>query len=295
MAGLKGITVNTAPEAEPHIYAEDDAAVFQTMFGEDGVSSIGQACKATVLSNNKVRVADGVICVGGHFARIPYGEYEDCEIANGQSGKNRNDIIVARFETTGTGGIDTYTCEVKQGTPGDAATDPELTQDNLYNGGKVRELPLYRVKIEGISIVAVEQMFDVVPTNAELIKTVTELNGNKPSFFHHELLWTGKLTSKKSAAGMSPNWSKYTLFVCRFDGGVSMALGIRCKDDVSTGWKDWIRFIGGNDSGSGTDVYVASVMISGDTITAAGIGSHALTSTGCPGVDRIMCEIYGII
>ena len=177
MAGLKGLTVNTAPEAEPQIYAEDDAAVFQTMFGEDGVSSIGQACKATVLSNNKVRVADGVICVGGHFARIPYGEYEDCEIANGQSGKNRNDIIVARFETTGTGGIDTYTCEVKQGTPGDAATDPELTQDNLYNGGKVRELPLYRVKIEGISIVAVEQMFDVVPTNAELIKTVTELNG----------------------------------------------------------------------------------------------------------------------
>ena len=177
MAGLKGLTVNTAPEAEPQIYAEDDAAVFQTMFGEDGVSSIGQACKATVLSNNKVRVADGVICVGGHFARIPYGEYEDCEIANGQSGKNRNDIIVARFETTGTGGIDTYTCEVKQGTPGDAATDPELTQDNLYNGGKVREFPLYRVKIEGISIVAVEQMFDVVPTNAELIKTVAELNG----------------------------------------------------------------------------------------------------------------------
>lgn len=178
MAGLKGITVNTAPEAEPHIYAEDDAAIFQAMFGEDGVSSIGQACKATVLSNNKVRIADGVLCVGGHFARIPYGEYVDCEIANGQSGKNRNDIIVARFETTGTGGIDTYTCEVKQGTPGDAATDPELTQDNLYNGGKVRELPLYRVKIEGISIVAVEQMFDVVPTNAELIKTVTELNGN---------------------------------------------------------------------------------------------------------------------
>ena len=85
------------------------------------------------------------------------------------------------------------------------------------------------------------------------------------------------------------------MFVCRFDGGVSMALGIRCKDDASTGWKDWIRFIGGNDSGSATDVYVASVMVSGDTITAAGIGSHALTSTGCPGVDRIMCEIYGII
>lgn len=295
MAGLKGITVNTAPEAEPHIYAEDDAAIFQSIFGEDGVSSIGQACKATVLSNNKVRIADGVVFVGGHFARIPYGEYVDCEIANGQSGKNRNDIIVAKFVTTGSGGIDTMTCEVKQGTAGTTAADPALTQNDIYKGGKIREFPLYRVKIEGLNITAVEQLFTVVPTNEELIKTVAELNGNKPSFFHHELLWSGKLTSKKTAKGMSPNWSKYTLFVCRFDGGVSMALGIRCKDDASTGWKDWIRFIGGNDSGSGTDVYVASVMISGDTITAAGIGSHALTSTGCPGVDRIMCEIYGII
>lgn len=112
MAGMKGITVNTAPEAEPHIYAEDDAAIYQAIFGGDGVSTIGQACKATVLSNNKVRVADGVICVGGHMARIPYGAYEDCEIMNGQSEKNRNDIIVAKFETTGTGGIDTMTCEV---------------------------------------------------------------------------------------------------------------------------------------------------------------------------------------
>lgn len=139
MAGMKGITVNTAPEAEPHIYAEDDAAVYQAIFGGDGVYTIGQSCKATVLNNNKVRVADGVVCVGGHMARIPYGEYEDCEIMNGQSGKNRNDIIVAKFETTGTGGIDTMTCEVIQGTAGETAVDPELTQDDIYAGGKVRE------------------------------------------------------------------------------------------------------------------------------------------------------------
>ena len=178
MAGLKGITVNTAPEAEPHIYAEDDAAIFQTLFGEDGVSSIGQACKATVLSNNKVRIADGVVCVGGHFARIPYGEYVDCEIANGQSGKNRNDIIVAKFVTTGSGGIDTMTCEVKQGTADTTATDPTLTQNDIYKGGKIREFPLYRVKIEGLNITAVEQLFTVNPTNKDLTERLTELNGN---------------------------------------------------------------------------------------------------------------------
>lgn len=168
MSGLKGITVNTAPEMEAHIYAEDDAAVYESIFGKDGVTSIGEQCKATVLSNNKVRVSDGIIIVGGHLARIPYGDYEDAEIMNGQTGKNRNDIIIAKFLTTGNGGIDDFTLEVKQGTPGTTGIDPLLTQEDLYQAGKVREIPLYRVKIEGLSIVAVEKMFTIVKTNKEL-------------------------------------------------------------------------------------------------------------------------------
>lgn len=178
MSGLKPITVNTPTADEAHIYAEDDASIYLSMFGGDGVSTNGQSCKATVLSNNKVRIADGIICVGGHFARIPYGDYIDCEIENGQSGKKRNDIIVARFETTGTGGIDTYTCEVKKGTAGSTATDPEIVQEDLYKAGKVRELPLYRVKIEGLSITAVEQLFTLRKTNEELEKELAELNSN---------------------------------------------------------------------------------------------------------------------
>ena len=179
MSGLIPITVNTPPGEEAHIRAEDDASIYQSIFGEDGVSSVGQACTATVLSNNKVRVADGVICVGGHFARIPYGDYIDCEIDSGQSEKKRNDIIVARFESTGTGGIDTYTCEVKKGTAGSTATDPEIVQEDLYKAGKVRELPLYRVKIEGLSITAVEQLFMLRKTNEELEKELESLNSNK--------------------------------------------------------------------------------------------------------------------
>lgn len=186
MAGLKAVNINTPPEAEPHIYAEDDAAIYKAIFGSDGVSTIGQACKATVLSNNKVRIADGVLCVDGHMARIPYGEYEDCEIMNGQPGKNRNDIIVAKFETTGTGGIDTMTCEVIQGTAGETAVDPELTQDDIYAGGKVREYPLYRVKIEGLSITAVEKMFEVIPTSWILLNKINELSTRRIT---HKLLY----------------------------------------------------------------------------------------------------------
>lgn len=188
MSGLKPLTVNTPTEQETEYYAEDDAAIFQSIFGEDGVSTTGQACKATVLSNNKVRIADGVICVGGHFARIPYGDYIDCEIDSGQSSKNRNDIIVARLETTGTGGIDTYTCEVKKGTAGSTATDPEIAQEDLYKAGKVRELPLYRVKIEGLSITAVEQLFTLRKTNEELEKELASLNSKIPHFYNGEII-----------------------------------------------------------------------------------------------------------
>ena len=69
MGELKGITINTDPAAEAHIYAEDDAAIYQSIVGSDGVMMIGQQCESQVISNNKVRVKDGVIVVGGHFAR----------------------------------------------------------------------------------------------------------------------------------------------------------------------------------------------------------------------------------
>ena len=196
MSGLKPITVNTPTADEAHIYAEDDASIYLSMFGGDGVSTNGQSCKATVLSNNKVRIADGIICVGGHFARIPYGDYIDCEIDSGQSEKKRNDIIVARFESTGTGGIDTYTCEVKKGTAGSTATDPEIVQEDLYKAGKVRELPLYRVKIEGLSITAVEQLFTLRKTNEELEKELESLNSKIKNFNTDKTLWSGSVINE---------------------------------------------------------------------------------------------------
>lgn len=54
MGKLKGITINTDPAAEAHICAEDDAAIYQSIVGSDGVMMIGQQCESQVISNNKV-------------------------------------------------------------------------------------------------------------------------------------------------------------------------------------------------------------------------------------------------
>lgn len=176
--GFRPLTLNTPPEEEAHILAEDDAAIFQSIFGKDGVFETGDRMKATVINNNQVRVSNGVICVGGHIGRTEYGDYSDMIIENGEISKNRNDIIMAVFSTTGKTGIDEFKIEVKKGTPGIAAEDPEIVKGDLYEGSKIREFPLWRVKLEGINIVGVEQMFNVIPTIPELEEKIELLNGN---------------------------------------------------------------------------------------------------------------------
>lgn len=203
--GFKGITMNTPPTEAPHICAEDDAAIFQSIFGCDGVFNIGQKFEAAVLSNNLVRMGNGVFCVNGHIGRTAYGLYDDFEIANGQSGVNRNDLIVARFQTTGTNGTDTYTVEVKQGTAGTEAVDPEITQEDLYQGGKVREYPLYRIKIEGLSIVAVEPLFKIIPTIPELEDRLGELNSELKELSFKMTSGLTRMTSSEPGKIALPN------------------------------------------------------------------------------------------
>ena len=188
--GFKPLTYNTPPEEEAHIFAEDDAAIFQSIFGEDGVFAIGDRMKATVINNNQVRVGNGILCVGGHIGRTVYGDYSDMTIENGEISKNRNDIITAVFSTTGEKGIDEFKIEVKKGTPGVVAEDPELTKENLYEGGKLREFPLWRVKLEGINIIGVEQMFKIIPKIPDLEEKIELLNGK---IKEQNTLWDGFL------------------------------------------------------------------------------------------------------
>lgn len=174
--GFKAITKNTPAEEPPHILSEDDAAIYRGILGQDGVLNIGSKLKSTVISNNKVRVGDGVINVDGHIGRNAYADYEDLTIENGSAGKKRHDLIVASFSTTGSGGLDTYILKVIKGVAGDTGADPAVTKQDIYAGGKLREYPLYRVKLDGLSIVAVDQMFKVIPTVPELETKYNELN-----------------------------------------------------------------------------------------------------------------------
>ena len=158
---FKPLTVNTPIGEEAHILAEDDAALYDGIFGEDCVLKLGEQFASKTISNNVIRVMDGVVVVGGHVGRIIKGDYEDMMIDNGIADQKRNDLIVARFQSGGTGGADTYSLVVVKGTPGATAKDPAIVQEDLYAGGKQRDYPLYRVRIENLSVVGVDKLFKV--------------------------------------------------------------------------------------------------------------------------------------
>lgn len=241
--GFKALTVNTAAEAAGHIYAEDDAAIFQSMFGGDGVLNIGNCLKSTVISNNKVRISDGVLSVGGHIGRLSHADYQDMTIENGATGYNRNDIIYARFLTSGN--VDSFILAVKKGTATTGtATDPALVQGNLYEGAVERDYPLYRVKLSGLSISSVDQLFTVIPTipdlkaqmekdKAEINQSLANLknpakgtkgilvNGGSPLTKDYLLVYTLKTTNKaQTGASFSLNGIKVGDLVTRTPNNV---------------------------------------------------------------------------
>lgn len=169
---FKPLTVNTPVGEKAHVLAEDDAALYDGIFGEDCVLKLGEQFASKTISNNVIRVMDGVVVVGGHVGRIIKGDYEDMMIDNGVSGQKRNDLIVARFKSGGTGGADTYSLVVVKGTPGATAKDPAIVREDLYAGGKQRDYPLYRVRIENLSVVGVDKLFGVQHRFADLIDVI---------------------------------------------------------------------------------------------------------------------------
>lgn len=164
-----------------HVTPEQVADANIGTFGpEDYVLSTGRKLEAQVVTNNSVRVFDGVMVYGGIRDVISVNKYYDIQIDNGAQGMNRNDIIVRHFaitdEVTKRGGA---AFRVIKGTPSEGEpVDPEIDATDLRAGALTHDMVLHRVRIEGLNIVAVEPMYDVLYNAAELKDEVDELNRN---------------------------------------------------------------------------------------------------------------------
>ena len=168
------------------VSAESDGALFAGIFGSAKyVLENGSQFKAEVQSNNIVKISDGDAVVYGRHVRIPANDSALVTINNGHSGTNRIDLIVFRYTKDSTG-KETVDLAVIQGedSTGTAAA-PATIDGDILTGAMQADFPLYRVELNGLNIVSVTAMFDVIgnisqitKTNKDLSNKVAELNKN---------------------------------------------------------------------------------------------------------------------
>ena len=164
----------------PHVTEVQIGLANQAVIGpDDYVLEGGRESEAQVLTNNSIRIFDAVYCIQGRRDVIPASGYTDVTIANGTQGMNRNDIIVRRYRKNESSEIESTEYAVIKGTPNaGAAVDPEVTTGDIRSGATLHEMALYRVKITGLNITAVEPMFNILKNMASLQKEFAELNSN---------------------------------------------------------------------------------------------------------------------
>lgn len=170
MANFVNTTLMDGYAGGPHITEKQSGLANQAIIGEaDYVLEGGQNAKAQVLTNNSIRIFDAVYSIQGRRDVIAANDYTDVTIANGSQGMNRNDIIVRRYRKNSSSEIESTEYAVIKGTPSTgAATDPSVTVGDIRTGAVLHEMKLYRVRLEGLNIVSVDQLFTVLPSMATI-------------------------------------------------------------------------------------------------------------------------------
>lgn len=161
------------------VSAESDGALFAGIFGaEKYVLENGSQLKAEVQSNNIVKISDGDAVMYGRHVRIPANDSALVTINNGHSGTNRIDLIVFRYtkDSTGKETVDLVVIQGEDSTG--TATAPTAVDGNILTGAMQSDFPLYSVELNGINIVKVNQLFNVIGNISKLKEELTELNSN---------------------------------------------------------------------------------------------------------------------
>lgn len=160
---IKNININDAEvSAELHGY------MYLALYDYQGILHVGSRMTADIVSNNEIKINDGILCNYGRFMRIVGSE--TVRIENGTSGVKRTDLIVARFSTNGT--KETHTLAVIKG-PADGA-EPSYNQTDIYSGTGTRDLVLYAVHLNGLNITSVERKCQEYMSIRELTETVSK-------------------------------------------------------------------------------------------------------------------------
>lgn len=209
---IKNININDAEvSAELHGY------MYLALYDYQGVLHAGSRMTAEIISNNEIKINDGILCNYGRFMRIVGSE--TVRIENGTSGVKRTDLIVARFNTNGT--KETHGLTVIKGPAGGA--EPSYSKTDIYSGTGTRDLVLYAVHLDGLNIESVERKCSEYMSMRELIETVSNQQ-NAITANQNKLKWSNWISCGTNGCNVTL-WYRYNeaakLVELRWDGKVN--------------------------------------------------------------------------
>ena len=159
-----------------HVTAEQEADLNAGIFGSGFyVLPVGEKMRAEAVTSNQVRIFDGIFVGYGRQASIEEGGYENVTIENGTAGLLRNDMIVIKYNKDEESGIESVAFDVLKGQTGSTAQDPVPNNQDIRAGAFESEMPLYRVKLNGLAIEAIEPLFTVPKSIPELMQDISDL------------------------------------------------------------------------------------------------------------------------
>lgn len=150
-----------------HITSEDLAVLNTALVGKAGaVFEYGSNFAISVNSANSVTIGTGAGQVDGK--RFRNTSSAALTVQNGTQGQKRNDIVVARYATSGSDGsiVERVEVAVKRGTATSGTpADPSTTS---------RELALWRIPLDGITVGEPVRLSDPVPPITKLWDSISQ-------------------------------------------------------------------------------------------------------------------------
>lgn len=197
------IDIVDAFQGKPHVTADDVGGFKAGIVGEeDYILPAGEQMKATVISNNKIRIAEGEAVMQGRHWRIKPNTYEDVMIENGAQNMNRKDAIIARYTKNADTGIEKVELAVLKGTPtSGTAIAPAQEKGNILEGTMKHEMLLYIVSLKGLNIESVTKEFNMIMSMSKLTECLKDyiveqgkqLIPNTSRYNYYEKYASGKL------------------------------------------------------------------------------------------------------
>ena len=202
-----------------HITADQIRDHNIAMYGDgDYVLPVGDKFAYEIVNNNTINLSSGMVVMNGARAVTGYGKTEVLTIENGTSGYKRADIIVAEYSKDNETLVESVTVKVVKGTLGSAYSNPALVTGDIRAGATKRQMALYRVKVNGLSIEEVEKMWTA--SNGATMNKLMKIPASELSFL------------AGNGTGDTPtNWAKVGMGMAYFS-----TEGVLANQPMKYGW-----------------------------------------------------------